>query len=734
MLDQSEIYPYRREGKIRSQVFAESKLGRIGRFSFSNIDLSKLFQWSDIPWYLVAFLLGRAAFLEILLPFVLPALGVTYLFSKRRFLGVFVAIGLGALSLFAGVKFLGVFLTMVLFSGLLYVIKLQNPVASYALPLLAFSITIISKSLVAFLTMPSLYLYLVNSIEAVLAGALSFIFWRGASLFQTAGDRRPSYDQIFGLALVSAGALVGLKGLSFNEIALIGVLSRYAILLSVFVGGIGTGTIAGTILGLIPSLTNLNYSPMMAGIYAFSGLMSGAFLPFGRVGVVIGMALSNIFLSIYLGDQQAVTTVFLECLIAILLFMGTPLVLLEGFKNNLGFRSNEVSFELKRQTSKKVQDFAMVFQELAKTFGEIACEHEVIDRERYEEVLLGRLCQQICPGCPRFSRCWRLGSEQTNEKLKDLLYVLDQKADYVDLQRVRLDCLREKEMLVALKCFITSRGLNQYWQGKLVESRNLISNQFQEVSSLMEGLAKEIESKPDKGEDFGLDCEECPLTAEIGVAKAAKDGTVVSGDNYVTLKIKESKYAILLSDGMGVGPKAAAESKATVTLLSQLLTTGFDERMAVKTVNSALMMRSREDTFATVDLALLNLENGQADFIKIGAAPSLLKRGDKIGVIRSTSLPIGILDQMEADTVRQCLQHGDIIVMFTDGLLDFHRGREDKEEWVVQVLANCRTEDPQNIADYLLNKARLEAGNTIPDDMTVIAIRIQEKGSNTYIQ
>ena len=94
----------------------------------------------------------------------------------------------------------------------------------------------------------------------------------------------------------------------------------------------------------------------------------------------------------------------------------------------------------------------------------------------------------------------------------------------------------------------------------------------------------------------------------------------MSGDSFNVVTLKEGRELIVLSDGMGVGRKAAQESKATVNLLEELFNTGFGQEVAVKTVNSILLLRQRE-SFATVDLALIDLYSGEIDSIKIGGSP-----------------------------------------------------------------------------------------------------------------
>jgi len=153
--------------------------------------------------------------------------------------------------------------------------------------------------------------------------------------------------------------------------------------------------------------------------------------------------------------------------------------------------------------------------------------------------------------------------------------------------------------------------------------------------------------------------------------------------------------------------------------------TGFDKAQAVKTVNSILVVRSPGETFATVDLTVIDLFTGTADFMKIGAVPSFIKRGSQVGMVRSASLPIGILNNIEVDCIQKPLANNDVVVMVTDGILDAGREEGDADEWVLDTLQQVITTDPQNIADLILNKAIARNGGAVADDMTVLVAALK---------
>jgi len=211
---------------------------------------------------------------------------------------------------------------------------------------------------------------------------------------------------------------------------------------------------------------------------------------------------------------------------------------------------------------------------------------------------------------------------------------------------------------------------------------------------------------------------------ELGVAQDVKRGSVISGDSYDSAVLDSGKFAIILSDGMGTGTMAARESSATVTLLKQLLDSGFGQELAVKTVNAALALRSPEETFSTVDLAMIDLYSGQANFLKIAAAPTFIKKGDKVKIITSSSLPIGILDTVDFELAFCELEVGDFVVMMSDGIMEADRKSKNKEDWLVEELKKVTCENSQRVADLLLSKARELSGGKLLDDMSVVVARV----------
>ncbi|MFV9511719.1 stage II sporulation protein E [Tepidibacillus sp. LV47] len=211
---------------------------------------------------------------------------------------------------------------------------------------------------------------------------------------------------------------------------------------------------------------------------------------------------------------------------------------------------------------------------------------------------------------------------------------------------------------------------------------------------------------------------------ETGFASVAKGGAWLSGDSFSTIEIGNGKYAVALSDGMGNGERAKVESKATLELLQQLLQSGIDETLAIKTINSVLLLRSQEEIFSTVDLAVIDLFNGFTKFLKVGSTPSFIKRGDEVIMISAYNLPVGIMEDIDIDSVGQDLQPGDLLIMITDGIYDSPNHTVNKELWMKRMIQEIETDIPQEFADLFLEKVIRSLQGEIVDDMTVVVTKI----------
>ena len=217
---------------------------------------------------------------------------------------------------------------------------------------------------------------------------------------------------------------------------------------------------------------------------------------------------------------------------------------------------------------------------------------------------------------------------------------------------------------------------------------------------------------------------------QIGVARATKTGSSMSGDTSIQTRLDDGKYLLAISDGMGSGKEAKKSSKTAISMLEKLLTSGFDKDTSLKLINSTLEMAAgQEDMYATLDIAILDLYAKQLEFIKNGACPTYVKHGKQVEILKAIGLPTGIVEDIDLVVYERDLVEGDILVMCSDGVIESTTEYMNKELWLQFLLEEIETQDAQKIADLILQEAIDNGYGTQKDDMTVIVARITKKAN-----
>lgn len=220
--------------------------------------------------------------------------------------------------------------------------------------------------------------------------------------------------------------------------------------------------------------------------------------------------------------------------------------------------------------------------------------------------------------------------------------------------------------------------------------------------------------------------EETSFYTLYGVARTGKDGNKISGDNFMVLDLPGGRQCMALSDGMGAGQKACQESTLVIELLEELLEAGFPEQLAVQMINTTLVLGREEIHYSTIDLCVFDLYTGNCKLIKAGASSTFIKKNDRVEHLISTSLPVGVVEKLEIDTVEQELESGDFIVMMTDGILDALPVGE-QELLLETIIGGTQMSNPKDMADHILKQIQNWTNKAPQDDMMILVAGIWER-------
>lgn len=204
-----------------------------------------------------------------------------------------------------------------------------------------------------------------------------------------------------------------------------------------------------------------------------------------------------------------------------------------------------------------------------------------------------------------------------------------------------------------------------------------------------------------------------------------------SGDAAAFARIDLEHYAIALSDGMGTGAAAAEGSSIAAHTAIKLLASGLELLTTAKMVNTLLINRGGGKSFATLDLAVINVFTGEVEYLKNGAATGyIFTSGGRVKLLCSPGSPLGAVGDCEMNVKKTHISDGDTLIMLTDGVSDAFGGDERK---ISRMLSEYTAGSTEQLASFIAKNAFAAYGKKIRDDMTVIAagcIKRRRGGNN----
>jgi len=216
---------------------------------------------------------------------------------------------------------------------------------------------------------------------------------------------------------------------------------------------------------------------------------------------------------------------------------------------------------------------------------------------------------------------------------------------------------------------------------------------------------------------------QCPrYRLETGAVQMSSSGSDYCGDYFDCFNDGRGREILVISDGMGTGGRAAVDSALATEIFSTLARCGLSFEGAVKIANQALLLKSCEETLATLDAAGINLYTGEAELCKAGGAASFLRRRGRAARVELSALPAGILRSIRPALHRTSLEAGDILVLVSDGMLC------GPDVWLCEALEGWEEGSMQALAGHLAGLAvqmrAQEGDNQREDDLTVICGRM----------
>lgn len=323
-------------------------------------------------------------------------------------------------------------------------------------------------------------------------------------------------------------------------------------------------------------------------------------------------------------------------------------------------------------------------------------------------VLFDRAAERVCRDCALRADCWQSHYADTYNAFNDACPALLRRGRALAEDfppHFSLRCIRFPQLLAALDGQLHDYLQRRFQHARLDAAYRLAREQYRQVSEV---LACPAAAKARRAQ----------LTCRTAAVLRPKTGEKLCGDQYAIFHTG-TNVCLALSDGMGSGESAHREAGMTVRLLQQFLCAGIRPQPALKTLNTAAMLRCQSGGgFTTIDLACFDRAAGTLTLYKYGAAPSYIKRHGTVVRCAGQALPAG-LESADGNVPPQTLpvSQGTWLVQVSDGVA----GEDD--EWLQDLLAGWDGTSPQALAQELLRQSQQRTGGS--DDCAVLVLAVE---------
>lgn len=485
------------------------------------------------------------------------------------------------------------------------------------------------------------------------------------------------------------------------------------------------GITLGLILGFVLGVNNQEVL-YLCGAFSFSALVAGVFTTLASLGISAAFLCSISFFAICVGGENG-TSLFVDTLIACGVFLLTPPSICNRIEEYLD-SSKDVAPDgtLRQSLVLKLRFASSAMAAISDSVDQVREKINDVTRRENEQMReyiseQDYITKEIV--LEKTNQIRMVASDQffsIADMLKDLAVEFDEAEIFDDVAAGKIRRLLGEFNIVPSNISVVVDKFGRTRVEILTKSS---------ISSLVNPrLHKEIGKICNRYFDAGnitnfntdtmLSFTERPnYKLKVSFAQHSAEGELC-GDTIKVINDNNGRSILIISDGMGKGSRAALDGAMGAGLLAKLINAGFGFDSSLKVVNSALLVKSNDESLATLDIACVDLFTGKCELFKAGAPSSFIIKGRGISKCELSSMPAGILRGIEFAKRTTVLNPDDKIVLMSDGITDLG------EQWLNEVFASL-PESTEESADYILKCAMKKMENSKMDDMSVIFAKLE---------
>lgn len=220
-----------------------------------------------------------------------------------------------------------------------------------------------------------------------------------------------------------------------------------------------------------------------------------------------------------------------------------------------------------------------------------------------------------------------------------------------------------------------------------------------------------------------------PQIPGIAIASVAVPAMEIGGDFYDFIPAPDNRWGIAIADVSGKAISAALFMALSRTVLHVSGGTGSDPSAAIRLANRWIYEDGRSSMFVTVFYGVLDPNDLTFSYVNAGHNPPLLVRGDDVQELPgSRGIALGVVPDVSITPSTLGLRHGDLLVLYTDGVTEAFNGQDEAfgEVRLRKFFCRNRSRPAEDLSALLLAEIRAFTG-TAPqsDDITLVIVKVE---------
>ncbi|MDZ7376581.1 MAG: SpoIIE family protein phosphatase [candidate division KSB1 bacterium] len=200
----------------------------------------------------------------------------------------------------------------------------------------------------------------------------------------------------------------------------------------------------------------------------------------------------------------------------------------------------------------------------------------------------------------------------------------------------------------------------------------------------------------------------------------------VSGDYFDCIRLSEDKICLAIADVSGKGIGAALLMANLQAVLHALIDAEASLTEVAYKINNLIFKNTHYDKFITFFFGILDINENSFTYVNAGHNPPIWLRHDgRIARLEKGGIILGMMPNLSYQQETILLEHGDWIVMYTDGVSEAVNAADEEfeEQRLIEVIRANRAHSASAMKEQILSSVReFTIGQPQRDDITLLCM------------